>query len=56
MFLEILLSLIICLSQFIDGVGVKAFPKNFNNLIEKLKINGYNKIVKIQDIENIIEI
>ena len=30
-FLETLLSLIICLSQFIDGVGVKTFPKNFNN-------------------------
>lgn len=32
------------------------FPKNFNNFAEKLKQNGYDKIVKLQNIENIIEI
>ena len=41
-----------------DGynVSIFAFPKNFNNFADRLKKNGYNKIVKIQNIENIIEI
>lgn len=41
-----------------DGYDVSAFlfPKNFNNFAARLKQNGYNKIVKIQNLENIIEI
>lgn len=37
-------------------VSTFAFPKNFNNFADKLKSNNYNKIVKISDINNIIEI
>lgn len=35
-------------------VSTYAFPKNFNNFAEKLKNNGINKIVKIQNLENVI--
>lgn len=37
-------------------VSTFVFPKNFNNFAEKIKQNGYNKIVKLQNLENIIEI
>ena len=37
-------------------VAIFAFPKNFNNFAEKLKNNGYKKLVKMSNIENIIEI
>ena len=36
--------------------SVFLFPKNFKNFVSKLKNNGYNKIVKIQDLDKIIEI
>ena len=32
------------------------FPKNFNNFADKIKKNGYDKIVKINDLSKIIEI
>jgi len=37
-------------------VSTFAFPKNFNNFAEKLKANGYNQIVKMQNLDNIIEL
>lgn len=37
-------------------VATFAFPKNFNNFADKLKANGYKKLVKMSNIENIIEI
>lgn len=37
-------------------VATFAFPKNFNNFADKLKANNYKKIVKIADINKIIEI
>lgn len=37
-------------------VSTFVFPKNFNNFAEKIKQNGYNKIVKLQNLEKIIEI
>lgn len=37
-------------------VATFAFPKNFNNFAEKIKNNGYKKLVKIAKIDNIIEI
>ncbi len=38
------------------SVATFAFPKNFNNFAEKLKQNGYNQIVKIADINKIIDL
>jgi histidyl-tRNA synthetase len=37
-------------------VATFAFPKNFNNFAEKLKNNNYNKLVKISNIDKIIEL
>ena len=37
-------------------VATFAFPKNFNNFVEKLKNNNYKNIVKMSDLNNIIEI
>ncbi len=37
-------------------VAVFAFPKNFNNFADKLKSNGYNKLVKMANLENIINL
>ncbi len=37
-------------------VAIFAFPKNFNNFAQKIKANGYNKIVKMQNLDNIVEI
>ena len=37
-------------------VSVFAFPKNFNNFADKIKQNGYDKIVKMNDLSKIIEI
>ncbi len=37
-------------------VSTFAFPKNFNNFADKLKQNGYNQIVKIADLNNIIDL
>ena len=37
-------------------VSAFAFPKNFNNFADKIKKNGYDKLVKIYDINKIIEI
>ena len=37
-------------------VAIFAFPKNFNNFAEKIKANGYKKLVKMADISNIIEL
>ena len=37
-------------------VSVFAFPKNFNNFADKIKKNGYDRIVKINDLNKIIEI
>ena len=37
-------------------VATFAFPKNFNNFAEKIKANGYKKLVKMSDITNIIEL
>ena len=37
-------------------VSAFAFPKNFNNFADKLKQNGYDKIVKMNDLSKIIEI
>ena len=37
-------------------VSIFAFPKNFNNFVEKLKKNNYKKLVKMNDISKIIEI
>lgn len=37
-------------------VSTFVFPKNFNNFAERLKQNGYNKIIKLQNLDNIIEI
>ena len=40
------------------GYSVSAFifPKNFNNFADKIKKNGYDKLVKISDLSKIIEI
>lgn len=38
------------------NVSIFDFPKNFNNFVEKIKANGYNKIVKMQNLDKIIEI
>lgn len=37
-------------------VAIFAFPKNFNNFADKLKANGYKKLVKMSDTEKIIEL
>ena len=37
-------------------VSAFAFPKNFNNFADKIKQNGYDKIVKMNDLSKIIEI
>lgn len=37
-------------------VSTFVFPKNFNNFADKIKQNGYNQIVKINDISKIIEL
>lgn len=37
-------------------VSTFLFPKNFNNFADKLKQNGYNKIIKMQDLTKIVEI
>lgn len=37
-------------------VATFAFPKNFNNFADKIKQNGYNQIVKINDISKIINL
>ena len=37
-------------------VSAFEFPKNFNNFAEKLKLNGINKIVKIADLNKIIDL
>ncbi|MBQ8424856.1 MAG: ATP phosphoribosyltransferase regulatory subunit [Clostridia bacterium] len=37
-------------------VSTFVFPKNFNNFAEKLKTNGYNKIVKMQNLDKIINL
>ena len=38
------------------AVSVFVFPKNFNNFADKIKKNGYDRIVKINDLNKIIEI
>ena len=38
------------------SVSAFAFPKNFNNFADKIKKNGYDRIVKINDLNKIIEI
>lgn len=35
-------------------VSIFIFPKNFNNFAERLKQNGYNKLVKLTDLTKII--
>lgn len=37
-------------------VSAFIFPKNFNNFADKIKQNGYDKIVKMTDLSKIIEI
>ncbi len=37
-------------------VAIFAFPKNFNNFAEKVKANGYKKLVKMSNLENIIDL
>ena len=37
-------------------VSTFAFPKNFNNFADKIKQNGYNQIVKISDVNKIIDL
>ena len=37
-------------------VSTFVFPKNFNNFADKIKQNGYNQIVKISDVNKIIDI
>lgn len=37
-------------------VATFAFPKNFNNFAEKLRINNYKKMVKLGDISKIIDL
>lgn len=37
-------------------VSAFAFPKNFNNFADKLKQNGYTKLVKMQDLTKIIDL
>ena len=37
-------------------VSAFAFPKNFNNFVEKIKQNGYKQIVKMSDLSKIIDI
>ena len=37
-------------------VATFAFPKNFNNFADKIKQNGYNQIVKIADLNKIIDL
>ena len=37
-------------------VATFEFPKNFNNFAEKLKLNNYKKIVKINDLNKFIDL
>jgi histidyl-tRNA synthetase len=37
-------------------VAIFAFPKNFNNFAEKLKANNYKMLVKMTNLDNIIEL
>ena len=37
-------------------VSAFVFPKNFNNFADKIKQNGYDRIVKMNDLTKIIEI
>lgn len=37
-------------------VAIFAFPKNFNNFADRLKANGYKKLVKMQNLDNIIDL
>ena len=37
-------------------VSTFAFPKNFNNFVERIKLNGYKKLVKMTNLENVIEL
>ena len=37
-------------------VAIFAFPKNFNNFIERLKANNYKKLVKMTNLDNIIDL
>jgi histidyl-tRNA synthetase len=37
-------------------VSAFAFPKNFNNFVQKMKQNGYEQIVKMSDTSKIIDI
>lgn len=37
-------------------VSAFAFPKNFNNFADKLKQNGYTKLVKMQELTKIIDL
>ena len=37
-------------------VATFVFPKNFNNFADKLKANGYKKLVKMSDTEKIIDL
>ena len=37
-------------------VSAFVFPKNFNNFADKIKQNGYDKIVKMNDLTKVIEI
>ncbi len=37
-------------------VATFAFPKNFNNFVEKIKGNGYTKLVKMTNINSIVEL
>lgn len=41
-----------------DGyeVATFAFPKNFNNFVEKIKGNGYTKLVKMSNLDLVVEI
>lgn len=38
------------------NVSTFAFPKNFNNFVEKLKANSFSKLVKLTDITKIIDL
>lgn len=37
-------------------VAIFAFPKNFNNFVERLKANNYKKLVKMTNLDNIIDL
>lgn len=37
-------------------VSIFAFPKNFNNFVERIKANGYTKLVKMSNLQNIVEL